>query len=169
MQWDYYRDLNPPMSWRFWDSHKNDAKFWAKKNVSLNINRGIRQETRTDMESATYEALEATVTFLCCDFRDVIKSMKRYVSTTMLVTLPDSPFRAAQIQHDKTWTYERNKTDLVSATFDNNDVTAAVDLCLAHCHNKTKIWNLDLSYDTSRSMIYCKFYQRNSIKKWQIL
>ena len=30
IQWDYSCDLIRSISWRFWDSHKNDAKSWSR-------------------------------------------------------------------------------------------------------------------------------------------
>ena len=64
----------------------------------LNINRRVRKETMTNMEPATFETLEATVDLAVLILFDIIKSTKRNFSTTIPMTPPDSPFRAAQFQ-----------------------------------------------------------------------
>ena len=47
------------------------------------------------MESATLKTLETAVDLTVFLLSQVIKSTKRYFSTTIPVTPPDSPFRAA--------------------------------------------------------------------------
>ena len=58
-----------------------------------NINREVRKESKTDMESATFETLETVEDLANIILFDVTKSTKRYFFTTIPVTPPDSPFR----------------------------------------------------------------------------
>ena len=84
-------DLVRSISWRFREFRKNRLQEF----IWLDPNRRVRKETRTDMESVTFEMLETTVDVTVLILFDVIKSSKRYCSTTILVTSPDSPVMAA--------------------------------------------------------------------------
>ena len=63
-----------------------------------NINRRVQKESTTDMESSIFKTLKTAQDLGNIIWFDVVKSTKRDFSTRMLVTPPDSPFRAAQCQ-----------------------------------------------------------------------
>ena len=69
-----------------------------QKSATYNTNRRVWIETRTDMESAPLETLETAVDLAVLILFDGRKSTKRDFSTHILVTPPDSPFRAAPTQ-----------------------------------------------------------------------
>ena len=62
MQWYNSRDIIPSISWIFYDSQTHDLTF-GKKRLWDNINCRAGKESRTEMESATFETLETTVFF----------------------------------------------------------------------------------------------------------
>ncbi len=68
---------------------------WRQKSLWNTPNRQVWKETRTDIESATFETLETAVDLAVLILFDARKSTKRDFSTTMLVTPPGSPFRVA--------------------------------------------------------------------------
>ena len=69
-----------------------------KKSFWSNSNHRIIKESKTDMELATFKTFKTAQDLRKIMRSDVKKTTKRDFSTTILVTPPDSPLRAAQFQ-----------------------------------------------------------------------